>query len=50
VAIAAYLGSGTGFDEAIADFASAYAEQNARDYAAMMEAVRSGRLAPVPAT
>ena len=49
VAIAAYLGNGTTFDEAIADFASAYAEQNDRDYAAMIEAVKSGRLAPVPA-
>ena len=49
VAIAAYLGNGTTFDEAIADFASAYAEQNDRDYAAMTEAVKSGRLAPVPA-
>ena len=49
VAIAAYLGNGSSFDEAIADFASAYAEQNDRDYAAMIEAVKSGRLAPVPA-
>ena len=33
VAIAAYLGSGDTFDQAIADFAEAYADQNERDYA-----------------
>ena len=32
VAIAAYLGSGDVFDEAIADFAAAYADQNQRDF------------------
>jgi uncharacterized protein (DUF2252 family) len=44
VAIAAYLGGGTTFDEAIADFAEAYADQNERDYEAMMAAVEAGRL------
>ena len=34
VAIAAYLGSGGVFDEAIADFAAAYADQNQRDHGA----------------
>jgi uncharacterized protein (DUF2252 family) len=48
VAIASYLGSGTQFDRALADFAAAYAEQNQRDYEAVSAAVRSGRLAPVP--
>jgi uncharacterized protein (DUF2252 family) len=32
LAIAAYLGSGAVFDEAIADFAAAYGDQNQRDY------------------
>jgi len=50
VAIAAYLGTGDTFDQAVANFAVAYAEQNNRDYEAMTEAVRSGRLAPLPAT
>ena len=45
VAIAAYLGGGTPFDEAIADFAQAYADQNERDYEAMREAVDEGRVA-----
>ena len=39
VAIAAYLGSGSVFDEAVADFAEAYADQNDRDYAALAAAV-----------
>ena len=33
IAIAAYLGTGSVFDEAIADFAVAYADQNERDHA-----------------
>jgi len=45
IAIAAYLGKGDAFDRAIADFSSAYADQNQRDYEAFVEAVRSARLA-----
>ena len=45
IAIAAYLGKGDAFDRAIADFSSAYADQNQRDYEAFVEAIRSGRLA-----
>ena len=45
IAIASYLGSGEVFDEAIADFAAAYADQNERDFAALERAVASGRLA-----
>jgi hypothetical protein len=44
IAIAAYLGSGTTFDDAVARFAELYAEQNERDYAAMRAAVADGRL------
>jgi uncharacterized protein (DUF2252 family) len=44
VAIAAYLGSGSVFDQAIADFAAAYAQQNQRDYGALLAATASGRL------
>jgi uncharacterized protein (DUF2252 family) len=44
IAIAAYLGSGTAFDRAILRFSEAYAEQNARDHAALVEAVSSGRV------
>ena len=44
VAIAAYLGNSDSFDQAIGRFAEAYADQNERDYDALVEAVKSGRL------
>jgi uncharacterized protein (DUF2252 family) len=44
VAIAAYLGAKDTFDQAIADFAGAYAEQNARDYAGLHTAADAGRV------
>jgi uncharacterized protein (DUF2252 family) len=44
LAIASYLGKGDTFDRAIADFSSAYADQNERDYEAFAAAVESGRL------
>ena len=45
IAIASYLGSGDSFDRALASFAEAYADQNERDYDALKEAARSGRIA-----
>lgn len=44
IAIAAYLGKGDVFDRAVADFATAYADLNERDYDALGEAVHSGRI------
>jgi uncharacterized protein (DUF2252 family) len=44
IAIAAYLGNGDSFDRAIVEFSKAYADQNERDYQALSEAVRSGRI------
>ena len=44
IALAGYLGKGTAFDLAVADFASAYADQNDRDHAALAEAVAGGRI------
>ena len=44
IAIASYLGKGDTFDQAIADFSAAYADQNDRDYEAFAAAVKSGRL------
>jgi nitroreductase len=44
IAIAAYLGKGPAFDDAIAGFAEAYADQNEHDFAAFTAAVASGRL------
>jgi uncharacterized protein (DUF2252 family) len=43
IALAAYLGGSAKFDEAIADFAETYADQNERDYAALQAAVKDGR-------
>jgi len=45
IAIAAYLGNGNAFDRAILDFSRAYADQNDRDYQALVNAVNSGRIA-----
>lgn len=42
--IAGYLGKSDQFDEAIGDYAVAYADQVERDYAAFVTAVRNGRL------
>ena len=44
IAMAAYLGKKDTFDHAIAAFASSYADQNERDYAALRAAVTSGRI------
>ncbi len=44
VAIAAYLGRKDTFDQAIADYASAYADQNDRDHTALQAAVTAGRV------
>jgi uncharacterized protein (DUF2252 family) len=43
IALAAYLGGSAKFDEAIADFAETYADQNERDYTALQAAVKDGR-------
>ncbi len=43
-AIASYLGTGDGFDRAMATFAETYADQNERDYAALKDAVESGKV------
>jgi uncharacterized protein (DUF2252 family) len=42
--IAGYLGSSDQFDEAIGDYAVAYADQVERDYETFVKAIRSGRL------
>ena len=44
LAIAAYLGKSDAFDQAIAEFAEAYADQNEADYRALLDAQRDGRL------
>ena len=42
--IAGYLGQGTQFDEAVADFATTYADQNEADYSAFTAAIADGRI------
>jgi hypothetical protein len=44
IAIAAYLGSSDTFEKAIAEFATQYADQNERDYAALDDAAKAGRV------
>jgi len=43
-AIAGYLGASDVFDQAVADFAASYADQNERDYSVLLEAIKSGSL------
>jgi uncharacterized protein (DUF2252 family) len=44
IAIASYLGKGAAFDRAIVQFSRAYADQNERDYQALLAAVKSARI------
>ncbi|MHB1430777.1 MAG: DUF2252 domain-containing protein [Streptosporangiaceae bacterium] len=44
IAIASYLGSSDTFEKAIAEFATQYADQNERDYAALDDAAKAGRV------
>ena len=43
IALASYLGGSDTFENAIADFAEGYADQNERDYAALQDAVKHNR-------
>jgi hypothetical protein len=44
IAIAAYLGGSDRFDQAIAQFAAAYADQNERDYGTLKVAAAAGKI------
>jgi uncharacterized protein (DUF2252 family) len=46
--IAGYLGKGAAFDRAIERFAVAYADQTDRDHAALVKAIRAGRIQARP--
>jgi uncharacterized protein (DUF2252 family) len=39
-----YMGKSTAFEDALADFSVAYADQNEKDHAALVKAVREGRV------
>jgi uncharacterized protein (DUF2252 family) len=43
-AIASYLGSSDAFDRALVEFSEAYADQNQRDYDALVQAEQDGRI------
>jgi uncharacterized protein (DUF2252 family) len=45
VAIAAYLGGGDAFDQAIVAFSESYADQSERDHSVLVAAIDSGRVA-----
>jgi len=44
IAIAAYLGTSDTFDKAICSFSETYADQNERDYDALLKAISDGRV------
>ncbi len=48
--ISGYLGHSDEFDRAIADFAMSYADQTEKDHAALVAAIRSGRITAVSET
>jgi uncharacterized protein (DUF2252 family) len=54
VALSGYLGEDSEFDKAIAEFAMAYSDQTERDWRALLDAIKTGRISaeeqPVPAT
>jgi uncharacterized protein (DUF2252 family) len=44
IAIASYLGSSDAFDRALVEFSEAYADQNERDYDALVQAEKNGHI------
>ncbi len=48
VMLSAYLGNGPSVDEAIGQFALDYARQTETDHAALLDAIKTGRLPPAP--
>lgn len=46
--ISGYCGGAGAFDEALADWAEAYGDQTYKDHAALVEAIRSGRVKAAP--
>jgi hypothetical protein len=44
IAISEYLGTSASFDNAMVAFASAYADQNERDFAELTAAIAAGRI------
>jgi hypothetical protein len=42
--VSGYIGRGSTFDEAINEFATAYADQTEKDWAAFLGAIKAGRI------
>ena len=42
--LSGYMGSSDTFDHAIAEFSLAYADQNEKDHASLIKAIKSGRI------
>lgn len=49
IAVAAYLGRGDVFDQALVRFAESYADLNERDHQRLVDSIASGRVTAVPA-
>jgi hypothetical protein len=47
ISIAAYVGTSGRFEDGMLEFAESYADQNERDHAALVAAVRAGRIEAV---
>jgi Uncharacterized protein conserved in bacteria (DUF2252) len=47
IAIAAYLGKSGRFDQAIVEFAAAYADRNERDHRVLVQSIADGKIAAV---
>jgi hypothetical protein len=48
ISIAAYLGTSGRFEQSMVQFAEAYADQNDRDHAALVAAIKAGRIVATP--
>ena len=44
VVLASYMGKTNAFEDTVTEFSLAYADQNERDHAALIAAVRAGRI------
>ncbi len=42
--LSGYMGTSDTFDQALAEFSSAYADQNEKDHSLLMKAIKSGRI------
>jgi hypothetical protein len=48
VMVSGYVGSGSAFDEAVTEFAMAYADQTERDWQSFVDAIKAKRIVAAP--